>query len=418
MRKSALKLLPLYVLFGQLVALLNSFTGVSTTKLINNNASYPVLQSLTAYAFIFTFYGPLYLFLFLRHRHETFKNFTLLYRPWKYFFLGLVDSQANFVIVKAFQYTDLVSAQLLICFSIPCVLVLSYFILKMRFSITHITGCVVATGGLVLLILLDADGISRTEVGPNALKGDLLCLLAASLYAVSNVFMEYLIKPGNSNVQFPSAGGGSTPRDRIAESNCETTINEHKHEGETVNVSPRLTATEVAGEGESRDVPAYIPVIESISFMSCFALVIATIQFFVVEWDGFNSRTQVWTSEDWLYQMLFGFSMLLVYTGIPALFFMKSAVFGNVSLLATSVYGIIWNVVFFRIYPTPVFFAAYVLIIIGVLVYALSDVRWRWCPRANYPCGDTPLLANSDATQRGGENMERSLATGNRNGLP
>ncbi|RNC46078.1 solute carrier family 35, member F1/2, partial [Trypanosoma cruzi] len=194
MKGGRLRRFAIHVLFGQLVAFLNSVTGVSTTKLVNNNASYPLLQSLTAYAFIFAVYAPIFLLLYIRNRHRRFLNFVFLQKPWRYAVLGLIDMEANFFIVKAFQYTDMISVQLLNCFNIPCVFVLSFFILKMRFAVTHIVGCLVATSGLVVLIVLDADGVTRNKVGPNVAKGDLFCLLAAALYATSNVLMEWFIK--------------------------------------------------------------------------------------------------------------------------------------------------------------------------------------------------------------------------------
>ncbi|ESL07643.1 hypothetical protein TRSC58_04664, partial [Trypanosoma rangeli SC58] len=205
MKGKELRRLALHVLFGQVVAFLNSVTGVTTTKLVSHNASYPLLQSLTAYAFIFVVYAPLLLILYLRNRHRRFSNFTFFYRPWRYAVLGIIDLEANFVIVKAYQYTDIVSVQLLSCFNIPCVLVLSIFILKMRFALSHIIGCAVATGGLAVLIVLDADGVSRDTVGPNVAKGDMLCLLAAALYATSNVLMEWFIKPRPSPIRIENA---------------------------------------------------------------------------------------------------------------------------------------------------------------------------------------------------------------------
>ncbi|CCD11644.1 unnamed protein product [Trypanosoma congolense IL3000] len=383
MKCSALALLPLHVLFGQLVALVNSFTGVSTTKLIINEASYPILQSLTAYSFIFTVYGPIFILIYHRHKHEKFRNFSFLWRPWKYIFLGLVDSQANFVIVKAFQYTDLVSAQLLTCFSIPCVLVLSYFILKTRYTFTHIAGCVIALGGLLLLVLLDADGVSRTESGPNVVKGDLLGIVAATLYAVSNVLTEYFIKPKAMRPQADLSSEHTAHQDEVMERPVASRDDDSSASVLCDNASDNARAH----ENEGRNVPALFPMIENVCCMSGFAVIITVIQFFALEWSTFSSRTRPWTSEDWIYQMLFGFTMLLVYTGIPALFLFKSATFANISLLATSVYGIIWNVTIFHVYPTPIFFAAFLLIITGVLIYAFSDLHWSWCPEKNYPCG-------------------------------
>ncbi|KAF5218181.1 hypothetical protein ECC02_008893 [Trypanosoma cruzi] len=407
MKGGRLRRFAIHVLFGQLVAFLNSVTGVSTTKLVNNNASYPLLQSLTAYAFIFTVYAPIFLLLYIRNRHRRFFNFVFLQKPWKYAVLGLIDMEANFFIVKAFQYTDMISVQLLNCFNIPCVFVLSFFILKMRFAVTHIVGCLVATTGLVVLIVLDADGVTRNKVGPNVAKGDLFCLLAAALYATSNVLMEWFIKPQPRGVQLESAVSADTnPEEEGVNSEVDrdmSSFRERQIAEEQNEFSSLPNTIHVVESGRERDqeqssgqvpeslpeVANYIPLVENLCCMSGCALLFTVIQFFVLEWSSFASGRKTWTDEDWLFQMMFGLSMLFVYTGLPLLFLVASAVFANVSLLSVSVYSIIWNVTIFNIYPTPVFFASYVIIILGIFVYDISDFRWSWCPHINYPCDDS-----------------------------
>jgi solute carrier family 35 protein F1/2 len=43
---------------------------------------------------------------------------------WFYLLLAIADVEANFLVVKAYQYTTITSVMLLDCFSIPCVMVL------------------------------------------------------------------------------------------------------------------------------------------------------------------------------------------------------------------------------------------------------------------------------------------------------
>ncbi|KAG8348409.1 hypothetical protein TRVL_00768 [Trypanosoma vivax] len=394
-----IRLVVLHLLLGQLVAFLNSLTGVFTTLLVNNGTSYPLLQSTTAYGFIFTVYSPLFLILYYRHRHARFSNFIFLSRPWRYAILAVIDVQANFVVVKAFQYTNLVSVQLLSCFTIPFAICLSFFVLGMRFAVTHVAGCIVATGGFVLLVLLDADGVSRDDVGSSVVKGDLLCVLGASLYALSNVLTEYFIKPRDTTdrlnrleeasnlvlwhpVTPAVAGDGSQP---LPEQEADTGV-----------IELRQLEQSQPFEGSGVEVPLYIPIVQNLACMSGFALVFSSIQFFSLEWIEFNAERERWSGKDCLYHVLFGLSMLMVYTGLPSLFLITSAVFANVSLLSTSVYGIVWNVTIFHIYPTPVFWGAFVIIILGSLLYSLSDKRWPWCPRANYPCDKQVLVENPD----------------------
>lgn len=294
----------------------------------------------------------------------------------------------------AFQYTNMVSVQLLLCFTIPCVLVLSFFLLKMRFTVTHIIGCVVATGGLTLHILLHADGAMSTTDGPNVVKGDLLTLLAAALYGTTNVLAEWFIKPQKKKgTTSPNVAEGVGVENGAENNVPDAGVRERDL------TSPVMDQRLDAEQAERLPVvPKFIPLVETLCCMSGCALVFATIQFFAVEWRTFSVGRSTWTGEDWFYQMMFGVSMLVLYTGMQSLFLMTSAAFANISLLATSLYGIIWEIFFFGAFFTPVFFASYAIIISGVLMYNLSDVHWGWCPDANYICGEPRVVRVLDET--------------------
>ncbi|KAL2096124.1 hypothetical protein ACEWY4_008272 [Coilia grayii] len=120
---------------------------------------------------------------------------------WKYFLLGLTDVQANYTVVKAYQYTTLTSIQLLDCFVIPVLMVLSWFFLKTRYRPVHYVAvgtCLVGVGAMV-----GADLLAGRDQGSSAniLLGDGLVLISATLYAVSNVCQEYTVK-NLSRVEF------------------------------------------------------------------------------------------------------------------------------------------------------------------------------------------------------------------------
>lgn len=73
-------------------------------------------------------------------------------RWWKYIFLGLADVEANYTIVKAYQYTTLTSVQLLDCFGIPVLMALSWFILRARYRLIHfiaVAVCLLGVGTMV-----------------------------------------------------------------------------------------------------------------------------------------------------------------------------------------------------------------------------------------------------------------------------
>ena len=119
----------------------------------------------------------------------------------KFAVLALIDVEANYAIVKAYQYTNFTSAQLLDCTSIAFVLVLSRLFLKVQYTRLHLVGalvCVVGMGGIIAADAVSA-GDENATVGKDPLLGDILCVIAAFLYACSNVGEEYAVKALDSN---------------------------------------------------------------------------------------------------------------------------------------------------------------------------------------------------------------------------
>ena len=87
------------------------------------------------------------------------------------------------------QYTNFTSAQLLDCTSIAFVLVLSRLFLKARYTRLHLAGavvCVIGMGGIIAADAVSA-GQDNATAGKDPLLGDVLCVVAAFLYACSNV---------------------------------------------------------------------------------------------------------------------------------------------------------------------------------------------------------------------------------------
>jgi solute carrier family 35 protein F1/2 len=115
-------------------------------------------------------------------------------RGWKYLILAFVDVQANYLIVYAYQFTNLTSIQILDCSVIPVVMVLSYLFLSVRYLISHLVGVSVCLIGIGLVIYADVLSGKGAEGGQDRLLGDLLCLGAALLYGVANVTEEFLVK--------------------------------------------------------------------------------------------------------------------------------------------------------------------------------------------------------------------------------
>lgn len=116
---------------------------------------------------------------------------------WLYLFWAICDVEANFLVVLAYQYTSIRSVMLLDCFTIPCVMCLSRCFLAARYTTWHVVACLICLVGLVLTVLSDVDSAKGNPSHKGSpWFGDVLVLVGASLYGISNVLQEWLVKGG------------------------------------------------------------------------------------------------------------------------------------------------------------------------------------------------------------------------------
>eukprot|EP00592_Proboscia_alata_P005240 CAMPEP_0194383192 /NCGR_PEP_ID=MMETSP0174-20130528/65808_1 /TAXON_ID=216777 /ORGANISM="Proboscia alata, Strain PI-D3" /LENGTH=294 /DNA_ID=CAMNT_0039169221 /DNA_START=9 /DNA_END=894 /DNA_ORIENTATION=- len=136
---------------------------------------------------------------------------------WSYFFVALLDVEANYITVLAYKYTTATSVNLLDALAIPSSMILSRFALKRVYRSVHVTGAVVCIVGIVINVYTDYhienerissggsdDDILMKEENeyPHRLFGDILGLFAGVLWGVNNVAQEYLIQEGGDPMEF------------------------------------------------------------------------------------------------------------------------------------------------------------------------------------------------------------------------
>uniref|UniRef100_A0A670HL47 Solute carrier family 35 member F2 n=1 Tax=Podarcis muralis TaxID=64176 RepID=A0A670HL47_PODMU len=134
---------------GQILSLFICGTAVTSQYLADKyQVNTPMLQSFINYCLLFLVYTMI-----LAFRKDDDNLWQILRRKWwKYILLGLVDVEANYSIVKAYQYTTLTSVQLLDCFGIPVLMALSWFILRARYKLIHfiaVAVCLLGVGTMV-----------------------------------------------------------------------------------------------------------------------------------------------------------------------------------------------------------------------------------------------------------------------------
>ncbi|CAH8310487.1 unnamed protein product [Eruca vesicaria subsp. sativa] len=171
------------LVLGQILSLLSTSISFTTSELARKGINAPTSQSFLGYLLLAIVYGSIMLY-----RRPVVKA-----KWYHYFLLALVNVEANFLVAKAFQYTSMTSVMLLDCWAIPCVLVLTWVFLKTRYSLMKICGVVVCIVGVVMVVFSDVHAGDRAG-GSNPVKGDLLVIAAATLFAVINTSEEFFVK--------------------------------------------------------------------------------------------------------------------------------------------------------------------------------------------------------------------------------
>ncbi|KAJ1729034.1 hypothetical protein LPJ72_005185 [Coemansia sp. Benny D160-2] len=182
--------LALILVLGQLTSLCLTSTSVLSEKLATHeNVSLPNFQSFLVYVFLFVVYMPISVArLGVRKMALNLKR-----RFYWYIFLAAADVEGNYFVIKAYEYTSLLACMLLDTWTLPCVVVLSYFLLRARFWWTQVAAVLVCLGGMGLLIKGDIDA-GKNYAASNAVKGDIFMLIGATCYALSNTTEEFIVR--------------------------------------------------------------------------------------------------------------------------------------------------------------------------------------------------------------------------------
>lgn len=292
------------VALGQFLCLCNTATSVFTTLLDNYNTSVPAFQTFFNYVLLTLVYVP-YMF----YRYGWRKVLRICYKDgWRYSILSFLDVEGNYFTVLAYRYTNLLSAQLLNFWSIVCVVIVSFLLLKVRYRPFQVLGILVACGGMGLLLGSDAMTGANTYAPSNKLKGDLFGLAGATCYGLSNVFEEWY-------------------------------------------VSKR-------------------PMYEVLSFMGFIGIFVggATAAIF----DRYTFQEATWNGTTIGYIVGYTLALFIFYSLAPFLLRMGSAAFFDISLLTGNFWGTIIGIHVFGYTVQYLYPVAFVLIIIGLVVYFLS----------------------------------------------
>ena len=174
---------------GQILALCITATNTLTTLLVIAGTSIPAFQSLFNYVLlnlIFTGYTL--------YKYGFKKWFKLLLRDgWKFFLFAFCDVQGNYFTVLAYNYTTIISAQLINFWAIVVVVIVSFLLLRVRYRWYQIVGIIICIGGEGIILGSDHITGANAGVAVDPLKGDLFALLGATFYGITNLLEEFLV---------------------------------------------------------------------------------------------------------------------------------------------------------------------------------------------------------------------------------
>ncbi|KAF1378245.1 hypothetical protein PFLUV_G00188550 [Perca fluviatilis] len=289
------------IIMGQVLSLLICGTAVSCQYLADAKVETPMLQSFLNYVLLLLVYTTI---LCTRKGDRNLLQ-ILKTKWWKYLVMGLADVEANYAVVKAYQFTTLTSIQLLDCFVIPVLMVLSWFFLKTRYRLLHfvaVTVCLFGVGAMVGAdILAERDQGSTSHV----VLGDGLVLLSAALYAVSNVCQEHTVK--------------------------------------------NLTRVEFLG------------------MMGLFGTLISGIQLAVLETRAVAAIT--WNCHISMLFAVYALCMFALYSFMPVVVEMTSATAVNLSLLTADLFSLFCGIFLFHYTFSPLYIISFVVITVGFVMF-------------------------------------------------
>ncbi|WZZ66644.1 hypothetical protein YC2023_078014 [Brassica napus] len=319
------------LVLGQIISLLSTFISFTTSELARKGINAPTSQSFLGYLLLATVYGSIMLYrrpvikvsalkyYYTRPALSSFVSFVslnagvrrvLLHRAkwYHYFLLTLVNVEANFLVVKAFQYTSMTSVMLLDCWAIPCVLVLTWVFLKTRYSLMKISGVAVCIVGVVMVVFSDVHAGDRSG-GSNPVKGDLLVIAAATLYAVINTSEEFFVKTA----------------DRI----------------------------------------------ELMSFVGLFGAIISAIQISIFERDALNAIH--WSTGAVLPYIGIAISVFLFYSILTVLLKTNGTAMFTLSLLTSDMWAVLIRIFAYREKVDWLYYLAFATTAIGLIIYTMKE---------------------------------------------
>lgn len=307
------------LLLWQVASLLLTFESVFSELISDAGINAPTFQSFWLYLSLSIVYGLKLCYCRSGPDLDS-ESQKSLWNEWKwYVFAGICDVESNYLIVLAFQYTSIVSVQLLDCFAIPCIMSFSLLVKHKKFSIAQYLGAVLCLAGLVSLIIVDWKLNGDDSKASNPVLGDSLALIGTAGYAISNLLQEHFSQ--KSQTSFSQS-----------------------------------------------DLYMFR--------MGSIAALISVVQFIALE--EYKQFIGVSQEDGWKIALYFtGYAVcaFLEYSIALRLLRISSATVMNLSYLTSDFFSFIAGAVLFSISFQPLFIASFVAIVVGIAIYHVQDLK-------------------------------------------
>ena len=342
------------LLLCQVTSMLICGTAVFSTLLVEANVDIPTLQSFGNYSCLALVYTLSFIY---KTPKDTLKT-IVKERWWKYLLIAIFDVEGNYLMVKAYRYTSITSVQLLDSVTIPVVLILSWLLLKYRYKWIHFIGVGIAMAGMALMIYADVRG--QEKGGGGGGKNDSLDGSVVKRFLFENVSTTYdppIETTASPNVTVNYSWLG----DLLAVLGA--TCYGFSNVGQEYFVSDAVGTVGTGGQHEF---------LAAIGF---FGALVNGVQFAALEWR--EARIVAASASSRVFLCIAGFNACLfaMYSIVPHTLKLTSAAVFNISILTSDFYTFLFGLFLFKLGIDPFYFLAYLLVIIGIVVYS-----WRVVP--------------------------------------
>jgi len=280
-----------------------------------------------------------------KHRFINIAALKLHSRSWKYYaLLAFLHVEANFCLLKAYEYVSLKTVSLLDSLTIPAAILTSRLLLGRRYTCTHIFAATICILGSFLMV---ANDYRTDEKQLENNTGDVIFNTTSVSYT-DNGSRGLLPVAPSSGILYPHSLLG----DAFAIAGAILTgLND-------------VLAEEVVQETGS--------CVEYLAMLGFFGTIISFLQAIALEWTGIQNLFIYGGCIQWLFLLTSSLAGYIFFGGMSRFLLMSESALLNLSLLSGDLWAVIFSVLEEHVMPSYVFYISFCVIVSGVAIYEMG----------------------------------------------